>query len=183
MTVKQLGRQFLEIQGEQELLAKLDALTGREAGRISRKALITGARMMRDAIRDNVPKAKTKGHSGRDLKNAIGARLSKSRKSGQQEAKAGVQVGKRKKSGTKASAPHLHLIALGTKQRWTGSRTRRTKRGSTKTSTGNAVRYRGRMPADDFVKRTHQSRGSAAVAKMISVFAVEIEAAAKKGAS
>ena len=188
MSVRSLGQKLIEISGDKELLAKFDRLTNEDANRITRKALNTGSREMRDEIKFQIKPAVTRGHSSRGLKANVGARLKKSRKSNAPEAIAGLGVGKRQKATVNASGPkarkfsagqpHFHLVALGTRPRWTGSRTRRTKTGKSKKRTGGAVQYRGRMPADDFVGRAYRARGSKAVGVMVGILRAGIEEAA-----
>lgn len=176
---------WLQLSGEKELAAKLAALSSRDASRITRRAMLAGAKEMRDEIRWQIKPAKTPGHSARGLKASIGARVKKSRRTGDVEAKAGVGVGGGKGGGNmkgkaKNQAPHFHLVALGTRDRWTGHRTRRTKTGEHRERTGNPIAYRGRMPADDFVGRAYQARGSKAVETVVGLLRSGIEEAARK---
>lgn len=184
-----LRDQLVQVIGEERLIATLERLANKDANRISRKAINAGSREMRDEIKFQIKPAVTRGHSNRKLKANVGARLKKNRKANTQEAISGLGVGKRKQAAgpvthrngksVGAGEPHFHLVALGSRPRWTGSRTRRTRTGEMKVKkTGNAVRYRGRMPADDFVGRAYRARGSKAVGVMVETLRSGIEAAA-----
>ncbi len=173
---------MVSVTGDRELIAKFEALTNRAASRITRKAIGKGAREMRDEIKFQIRATKTPGHSNRGLKASIGSRFKKSRKTNQYEALVGIGVGKKRAVGTQASGPksrhvvpHFHLLALGTKSRYTGHRIVRTKSGVRKKKTGNPIAYRGRMPGDDFVGRATAARGSKAVGVMLSIMKSEIE--------
>ncbi len=183
MTIRSQGQRLIEITGDKELIRKFEQLASRDATRISRKALTKGSGEMRDEIKFQIRPTKTKGHSTRGIKANIGSRLKKIRKTSQVEALAGVGVGKKMKGARAAKArlfaPHFHLLALGSKDRYTGRVSRKVRGGGRITKkTGGAIAYRGRMPADDFVGRAYTARGSKAVAHMITVLKQGIEEAA-----
>jgi HK97 gp10 family phage protein len=183
MTIRSQGQKLVEITGDKELIRKFEQLANRDATRISRKVLTKGAAEMRDEIKFQIRPTKTKGHSNKGIKSNIGSRLKKPRKTNEVEALAGVGVGK-KTTGARAArnrlfAPHFHLLALGTKDRYTGRISRKVRGGGRITKkTGGKIAYRGRMPADDFVGRAYAARGSKAVGDMVSLMKSEIEATA-----
>ena len=183
------GQKLLEVSGDRELIAKFEALTNKAANRITRKVLGYGAREIRDEIKFQIRPAKTPGHSNQGLKANIGSKLKKGRGTDRFAAVAGVGVGKRAKGRTTVTGPgaakaarslgggppHFHLNALGSRDRYTGHRTYKTKAGVVRKSTGNATAYRGRMPADDFVGRAYAARGAKAVGEMVEKMRLEIE--------
>lgn len=187
----EFGRQLISVTGDKELLAKFDALTRRQTGSIVRKAVTAGSKEMRDEIKFQIKPAKTKGHSNKGMKANVGLRLKRATGNGQAAALAGVGVGKKRKAALNATGPlaralssrepHFHLIALGTKARYTGHRSRRNKSGLQRQKTGNPIAYRGRMPADDFVGRAYAARASKVNALMIDIIRKGVEAAVVEG--
>tara|TARA_R110000824_G_scaffold28583_1_gene95884 strand:- start:91 stop:645 length:555 start_codon:yes stop_codon:yes gene_type:complete len=110
-----MARQF--ITGDAELERTLSKLSDKGADRVARSALGAGVAVMRSAIK----KAAPVGATG-TLKKNIGSRLQKAKRGRPVVAKAGVNVGKKKKTaasleGRGKRAPHAHLVALGTKPR------------------------------------------------------------------
>lgn len=199
------GRELVEVLGDKQLIAAFEALATKAQARAARRALSAGSRMLRDAIKSEVPEAKTKGHSNRNVRDGVGARQGRRRRSGEYEAKAGVQVGLRQRRGRVATslrsleraagsrrkssrelvAPHFHLLALGTIDRYTGasrSTTRAGRRTGLKNATGNPRRFRGRMPSDDFVVRGTSKASASAQLEMLRIMREVIEEEAAKNA-
>jgi len=116
------------VTGDRKLDRELERLGDRTAKRINAAAVRSGMAVIRKAVKAEAPR----GPNG-NIKRAIGARFRKKRTTGIYEAKVGANVGKRinqrtTKSGKiqKAnSAPHAHLVILGTAERLTKSGARR----------------------------------------------------------
>ena len=150
--------------GDKELEATLKNLADKEAYKIARSALGAGLSKMAAAIRRAAPV----GPTG-NLKANIGKRLEKGKRGGKIMAKAGVNVGKTKKTEKAAGksgrdrAPHAHLVALGTQRRarqaiggrFAGIRNPTDQQLST-----------GTMPANPFVKQAVQSSKSSVTEAM-----------------
>lgn len=159
------------IQGLAQLEQRIKSLPLKVEKRIVRKALNKAAGAMVRGIRKQVPKGDTKSAA-----KEIGKRITT--KGGQVIAKVGVGVSspKKKKKGEKPKSksffgslfgrkhrqisdvskyePHAHLLALGTKARYTGEISKKRRDGSVyvkKTKSGRA--YRGFLRPDGFVKR------------------------------
>jgi len=134
------------VTGDRKLDRQLDRLGDRTAKRINAAAVRSGMAVVRKAVKAEAPR----GPTG-NLKRAIGARFRKKRTTGIYEAKVGANVGKRSaakltRSGKvqKAnSAPHAHLVILGTSNRRTGT-----------------------MPANNFVDRGFAKTQAAALSVM-----------------
>lgn len=194
---------MVEITGDRLLKATLEQLSTRETRRAARKALTSGTSVLTRALKAAVPAAKTPGHSSRSLQQSIRGRQKRNKRSGIVEAKVGIGVGRRKYSEAKGNlqrAPHLHLIALGTGERYTGQRTYRVrgqrkmrrKDGTTYTlgrhasggrvaaRTNSPRHYRGRMHANPFIPQTASRLDRALTTHMADVFVQEIEAAARR---
>lgn len=92
----------ITLTGQKELDAKLKQLGTKGGNRVARNSLGAGARVVQKAIKKIAPKS---------IKDAIGMRNEKGRKSGKLETKVGVNVGKRSKTKAKRWAP---VIVLGT---------------------------------------------------------------------
>lgn len=103
-----------ELEGDEKLARRLLALERKDAGRIARKALGKGLTQIAKGIRQQAPTA-VKPEARRRLKKSVGTRNKRNRIKGVREAKAGLNVGK--KRGSAARMPHAHLIALGTRPR------------------------------------------------------------------
>lgn len=103
-----------EFTGEKELEKILKTMSGRAAERISSAALSGGLTVLRREMRKAAPVGKTG-----QLKKSIGSRNEKNKRNGIRTAKAGINVGRTRK--TTVRAPHGHLVALGTKERFTKS--------------------------------------------------------------
>lgn len=115
--------------GDKDIERMLVGLSDKAADRVSVAALSAGLVVVRREIRKAAPVGKTG-----NLKRSIRTRNEKNKHTGVRTAKAGVNVGKQRESTVRA--PHSHLVALGTTDRVTTS-------GAS----------RGRMPANDFVRR------------------------------
>lgn len=143
------------IEGDQDLMVKFENLTRGGQSRAMRAAMNVGMKLIREAIRTRIPDAKTPGHDNSDFRKAIGNRFVRSRGEGQTAAKVGVNVGPDRKWAkirktvakgqrrkaysnyrqTRASAPHFHLLAMGTAMR----RTRLTRANRGRVKPGNFV--------------------------------------------
>lgn len=148
------------ITGDKQLDRQLLKLATRDIKRIQRNAVNKALTVISKAIRNQAPVGTTRG-----LKKSIGKRFKRKKRTGEIEAKAGIQVGKKKaklaavrgatdSSGSGSMAPHAHLVALGTKPRYT-------KRGA----------YRGVMPSNDFVDRGYDSSKAQALEVQRQAFA------------
>lgn len=118
----------------------------------SRKAVNKGLTVLRRGVAAEAPV----GESG-FLKKSIGRRMEKSRGE-EHSGKVGPGVGKRRKDTGTNAAPHAHLVALGTTDRFT-------RRGA----------RRGRMPANDFVGRGFRKTEAAAADKTTVSFAEALQ--------
>lgn len=157
----------ITITGDKQLDRKLQQL-GKRGRTIARQATKQGGTVLAKEIRRRAPVGKTKS-----LKKSIGAKSGRSKGNGEGviTAKAGVNVGKKKKSRTTKSgrvikanyAPHGHLATLGTKAR-------RTKSGAN----------RGSVKANDFVMRGQKAGARAAIEKTMKAFRDKLEKEAKR---
>lgn len=166
------------ITGDKELDAKLAALPEKTQKKYARSALSQGMTIVAKAAKRAAPV----GPTG-NLRRAIGKRFKRIKQEGITQAKVGINVGKRAKLGTTESgktkfagdsAPHGHLVALGTKPRYTGARTYRVKGGTRTKETGNPRAYRGVMPANHFFRQATESVASQVETKMIEVLRKKI---------
>lgn len=137
------------VEGSDELQQQLEALENRIVRQATKSGTVQGLTIIKRAIVVRTPRGKTQ-----QLVRAIGKRLIKT-KAGVIEGKAGVNVGKRTGRGlnggkASGSAPHGHLVTLGTTERYT-------QRGA----------YRGRMPINDFVNQGFNASRSAAAKALI----------------
>ncbi len=195
----------VQISGERVLRATLEQLATKETRRAARKALNSGMSILKRALRAAAPDPETPGHDGKGLRAAINSRHKRNSRSGIVEAKVGIGVGKSKYSkakGNQQRAPHLHLIALGTQDRFTGAKTQRRAGARTRTRkdgttyrqgrhapgtvsiiTGNKRMHRGRMYGNPFVSQTATRLDRAVTVHMADIFVEEIEKAAAKLAS
>lgn len=133
------------VEGSDELLQQLEALETRIIRQATKSGTVQGLTIIKRAIVQRTPRGKTQ-----QLVRSIGKRLIKT-KAGTIEGKAGINVGKRTSRGlnggkSSGSAPHGHLVTLGTAERYT-------QRGA----------YRGRVRPNDFVNQGfNTSQGQAA---------------------
>lgn len=138
------------IEGSDELQQQLEALETRIVRQATKSGTVQGLTIIKRAIVLKTPRGRTQ-----QLVRAIGKRLIKT-KEGIVEGKAGVNVGKRTGRGisggsSRRTAPHGHLVTLGTTDRYT-------QRGA----------YRGRMPVNDFVNQGFNTSRSAAASALIN---------------
>lgn len=149
--------QAITITGDKELDANLATLQTKVGARLTKYALKAGVSKLSAAIR----KAAPVGPSG-NLKASVGSRVEKTR-DGIVTAKAGLNVGKRTVKRRGRTAPHSHLVALGTKARF-------------RNAVGGKFAYlkhpnrqqlsTGIMPANSFVKTAADSAQPSAFAAM-----------------
>ncbi len=124
------------VTGSEELDRQLEELQLRTVRRLAASGAVDGLAVFADAIRDRAPV----GRSG-SVRQSIGKRLIASQNSGLIGGKAGVNVAKQVANGRNfLGAPHAHLVALGTGERFTS-------RGAS----------RGEMPGNDFVLRAWEA--------------------------
>lgn len=95
------------ITGDKELDRALARIEARASNRVVRSASARAGTVIRRAIRALIPY--------RSIKRSVGKRQKRSKRSGRFEAKVGFGVG----AASKVRAPHAHLIAAGTKPRYT----------------------------------------------------------------
>ncbi len=147
-----------KVTGDKRLDSQLRLLGDRVSRKVARSGLSAGLVVAKRAIQREAPRGKYKRGkkpSGPRIRQAIGQRLVRDRKSKIYEAKAGVNVGKK----GKRRAPHGHLATLGTHRR-----------------TNKAGANRGRMSANRFVSRAYQSSKSAALIAMRGRIVTRIKA-------
>ena len=148
------------VTGDKKLDRQLNALGVKISRRINAKAVRAGLKPVQKAVKSEAPK----GPTG-NLKRAVGARFRKKRRAGTHEAIVGTNVGRRLKQRTtrggkiqKAnSAPHGHLVVLGTQSR------------VTKTGAN-----RGAMPGNNFVDRGFAKSKAEALRVMTRSFREQI---------
>jgi hypothetical protein len=106
-------------------------------------------------------------------KKSIGIRAGKSRKTGEEFAKAGINVGKSPQGRLNAKGkirrgsvqqPVAHLLTMGTKPRYTGYTTRAKGQRGIRVSTGNVKRYTGMMRQHLFLKKASAAAFPGAIA-------------------
>lgn len=155
-----------------ELDAKLNQLATKEAMKVASSAIRKGMTVVAKAIKDEV-KATFKIKSGNLYRN-IGARLAKLGDPEKAAAKVGVNVGSAKQVAKQlgGSAPHLHLLALGTDERHTKK--------PVMLSTGKVMwpHSTGKVNPNDFVARGFSKSESEATQKIIDSLWAGIEKAA-----
>ena len=139
------------VTGDAKLDLALAQLDTRAQKRIARPAVIRAMTFLKKKIK----KAAPVGPTG-NLKKSIGSRFKKSR--GVTQGKVGIDVGEAAKRKYDVSAPHGHLVALGTQQRTTESGANR-----------------GKMPANDFVSDTIDGNWGATQALMKRVIEEKLE--------
>lgn len=105
-----MARRF--IVGDLQLEATLKHLADKSADKIAKSAIGAGLTVLVKAMKKESPVGATTA-----VKNSIGRRFEKNKRTGVVTAKAGVNVGKRKKNQIGRAAPHSHLVILGTKAR------------------------------------------------------------------
>lgn len=165
------------VEGMAELKQKLSTLGPRVERKVCRRAINRGASVIQKGIQSAAPIGKTKS-----IRKEIGKKVN-AKKPGLVTVKIGVGVGKKKKSAKGAkSEPHGHLIALGTGDRYTGTRTWKTRKGLKRSrQTGNRKAYRGRVTPKPFVKQGTAASQGQAQSVIVSTMREGIEQEAKKG--
>lgn len=163
--------------GIPEIDRKLEKLARSDANKIARAGINGGLTVLTSAIRSAITTSDASPSMKRALKRTIGRRFVTSGRKATKygaSAKAGLGAGSGRKKGTHGtkdrhkrrgvglSGNNVHWAALGTKQRWTGSRTNR---GSTRL-TGHKRRYTGSMPSIDVVREAGKN-GISSVRRVI----------------
>jgi hypothetical protein len=125
----------VNVSGSEELQNQLEAIAQRVVPQAAKSGTVKSLGVIQKAIVQRTPRGKSK-----QLQKSIGKRLTK-RDPEFVEGKAGVNVGKNTGRGINGgrygtSAPHGHLVTLGTSERYT-----------------NRGAYRGQMAPNDFVNR------------------------------
>tara|TARA_R110000822_G_scaffold216828_1_gene351385 strand:- start:2843 stop:3358 length:516 start_codon:yes stop_codon:yes gene_type:complete len=149
--------------GVDEIEKTLRKLSDKTGDRVARSALGAGLGEVAKRIKKAAPVGKTKS-----LQKSIGKRYEKTKRIKYFQAKAGVNVGKQKKTAEgfekKINAPHAHLVALGTKQRTRkrigGKFSYIRKPSSKQLSTGT-------MPSNPFVRTAYNASKNAVMSRMI----------------
>ena len=156
------------ITGDEQIDRRLIHLSQKGATRAARKAVNKGMKVIEKGIRAAAPVGKTQG-----LKKAVGSRNKRRRGAGISEAKIGIGVGKKRG----VAAPHAHLVALGTANRFRKKVGGEFARFEEKPGSSKAT---GTTPANDFVKRGFQGAESAAASAVVDTLDVEIQKEAAK---
>ena len=149
--------QTVTITGDKKLDAMLAKLSDKVGQRLTKYAMKAGVSKLSAAIR----KAAPVGPTG-NLKKSVGSRVDEKSK-GIFEGKAGLNVGKNSPKRSGRSAPHSHLVALGTV-----ARVRKTiggRFGYLRNPTPQQLST-GTMPANSFVKTAAASAQGAVYAAM-----------------
>ncbi|MGE0105115.1 MAG: hypothetical protein AB7G12_12770 [Thermoanaerobaculia bacterium] len=143
---------LFRLTGDKELDGKLRDLDRDMQRKIAGKANNAGLMEILKAQRDAAPNKR--------LKRALGKRNKRNRRTGMQEGKVGLNVGKR---GPK-QFQQGHLLTLGTEDRWTGSKKRNSRRGIVQVLKTAATRaFRGRIKPNDWIRQaTKRALGTAA---------------------
>lgn len=147
----------LTFTGDKAIDAKLATLQTKVGARLARYALKAGVSKLASAIR----KAAPVGPTG-NLKKSVGSRIEEKGR-GVFVAKTGLNVGKRSVKRRGRMAPHSHLVAIGTQQRYRQSLGGRFAFVKHPTSQQLST---GVMPANPFVKVAAAGAQSSAVAAM-----------------
>ena len=169
--------------GVQEFLAALKKIQGELPKKVQRPAMSKALTVFKRAMKAEVPA------NLKDLKRTIGSSFKKPKSGPGQwiaQAKVGAGVGVKRrgfmtsdrtgKKGVGIGLTNTHWFLLGTGERKTGFKTRKTKAGMTSKATGNKVRRTGRMPAQtDAVKRGFQKGTPEAMAVMKRTIAEQLE--------
>ena len=118
------------------------------------------------------------------LGNSIGSTLGRTRSDGSFDAKTGLAVGKssvpldEQVTKGKKAVGYGHWGILGTENRWTGAKVRKTKKGVRVRRTGNPTYFRGKVNPTGFV----QSGASAAKGQAETAVVLEVEQQIQKQA-
>lgn len=153
---------IVRITGVHELDDSLSYLRDKSAKRIGKSCVGTMATVTAKAIRAYVPASIARSVNMASDK-GIGSRTSRAKMSTIQAAKAGVSVGAAYKNsqrfsvsnrggrpGVGISARNEHWFALGTADRWTGSKRNRSKYGPRRILTGSRAHFTGRIDKAKF---------------------------------
>ena len=144
---KTSNKQGVFLTGFGPMMSRLEQLSSpRIRDRIIKAGLGAGLNRIRTAIRKEAPKGKLGS-----IKAAIGRQIKKGKQGGVWFAKAGVNVGL-KKGGPKR-APHGHLVALGTEERFRKHIGGKFKYLDDAAQKNQELLSTGSMPANDFVGR------------------------------
>jgi hypothetical protein len=147
----------MQVRGLKEVERLLTQTVTTSVRKGQRSGLNVAGTQIVKAQRNAVPPAKTGGRTTESVKRSLGRKVFV--RQGKLVLKSGVGVGK--KRGT--YRPTAVFLAAGTVDRWTGTITRRNRKGvvTSRKSTGNAVRFTGRVRKSDFVRRGYMAvRGS-----------------------
>ena len=141
------NKQGVFLTGFGPMMSRLQQLESpRIRDRIIKAGLGAGLNRLRTAIRKEAPKGV---HGG--IRKAIGRQIKKGKQGGVWFAKAGVNVGLKK--GGPVRAPHGHLVALGTEERFRKHIGGKFKYLDAAAQNNPEMLSTGIMPANDFVGR------------------------------
>ena len=164
------------VTGDKQFDRRLRQLPEKVQKKLAKASLTAGLRVLVKAIKAEIPSTWKEGRK------AIGQRVTRGKagaSKGIHFSKAGVGVGLRKSKkaavarkkgkGVGIGATNFHWFILGTEDRWTGSKrvgAHRKGRINPRTLTGNPVAFRGRMRANNLVKRGAAKAGTSSIAKV-----------------
>lgn len=169
----------LLITGVAEVDAALADAGDRGARKAGRKAVNAGGQVYVLEIRRAIGSSgRLTRSAARRLQRTVKKRYRKNRQADAMEMKIGPGVAKQVLTGVHPEL--IHLLVLGTEDRYTGARTWRNKGGKASRETGNPRRYRGRMLPMNVVPRGAAAANGPAVAAMRKKLAVEIEREARR---
>jgi hypothetical protein len=149
---------LFKLTGDKALLNRMKRLEKAMQNKIAKQAI---TKMMRV-----VAKAQKAAAPHPVLKQSIGMRVGQSKKTGEEVAKTGINVGKsptgklNKKGNIIKGSQQLHvahLLTLGSRPRYTGATTRAKGRRGQLVSTGNVKRYTGIMKQHLFLKQASEA--------------------------
>jgi len=182
---------MISVSGEKQLLKQMEKLSKAAKNKVGKKAITAGVKLMAKAIKREIPS------NQKSARKAIGYGYRKPRSGKFRDmifAKAGGGVGMKKnkrekekqkaknksrtKPGVGISSRNVHWLLAGTKDRSTGSkRVGRPRKGEKerRVSTGNAVRFTGRMKRSGIVQRARKTAGRAVEAVIFGTFAKELQ--------
>lgn len=145
----------VSVSGDRDVIQRMEKVR-RGLRTVTRQSINRGLTVIRKAVASEAPR----GTTG-NAKRAIGKRLTSGGEGQAVNGKVGPHVGKRKRRGAKSTdptAPHAHLIVLGTKERFTKTGARR-----------------GVMPQNNFVDRGFAKSASQAQAVVTAAFDQKIQ--------
>ena len=182
----------------EEVARQIRRLATQAAPRASSNAIRDGLRVLAKAIQAAAPVGPTRRVRGRTieggaLKRSVGSRIIRARGASTSTlAKAGLNVGKGKavakgsKLRAQNTAPHAHLVTLGTRDRWAGVKViyRRQKGKPSlykgEKLTGKKIRFLGKVEPNDFVRRASAAAEPAAIEAIRNRLLKELEKEAAK---